>query len=299
MKQLALAVHNYHDSNQGLPPASIPITGSEGRPCSWLWRILPFLEQGGALGNTTFADTDFSQRGIDRNWQVTGFLRVKTLECPSNPLPHTYTQTTSSGTRALGAPTTLNVQISDYVGLSGDYTANTTSNYIWNGYHGMSDYNGPIVAIDDRNPQKKTLSSILDGTSNTMLVGEQSNWTYVRDLTTGKTDKYDQRASNWNGGAWSGGGGGNSTEAEAYWMNITSTRVGINYVSTQGRYTPHGIGPYWYGRPGHHSILTSAHPKGAQFALCDGSTRFVSENLNRDTLTAIMNAIEGRAVVDY
>lgn len=297
IKQLALAVHNYQDANAALPPASIPLTGTEGRPCSWIFRILPFMEQGGAVSGCTYDNTDFSMRGTDRNWQITGTLRVATLECPSNPLPHTYNQTMSAGSKTLGAPATMKVQISDYVGVNGDYNRD---NSIWNGHHGMSDYNGVITAIDSRNPRVARIDKVLDGTSNTLMLGEQSNWTFVIDTTTGARSKFDQRASNWNGGAWSGGGGGlDATGPEAYWMNLSSSRVGINYVTTQGRYTPHGIGPYWYGRPGHHTIFTSTHPGGAQFARADGSARFISQNLNFDMFGRLTNAADGNPISDY
>ena len=43
MKQLGLAMHNYHDVNKGMPPAVI--VGPKGHKHSWRVAILPYLEQ--------------------------------------------------------------------------------------------------------------------------------------------------------------------------------------------------------------------------------------------------------------
>src|SRR6266446_747459 len=45
LRELALALHQYHDTYGGLPPAAL--RGKDGRPLlSWRVLILPFLEQG-------------------------------------------------------------------------------------------------------------------------------------------------------------------------------------------------------------------------------------------------------------
>lgn len=293
MKQLGLALHMYHDTNQRMPPASFVADVTTNRPASWLVRILPYMEQSAAYNLSTFSGTDWASRsdGINANWLPYNGLVVPSLACPSSPLPGTRVDPASAGTIALGSPAELEIQISSYVGVNGDYNEDNSQ---WNGYHGMSDYNGIIVPVDDRNRMTVRFASITDGTSQTVAIGEQSNFTRVR-LADGTFDKYDQRASNWWGGAWSGGGGGTSTGSEAYWMNISSSRVGINYVATS-RYTPHGIGPYWYGRPGHHSIFTSAHPGGAQFTLGDGSVRFLSENMRFEIFSLLTNRADGQVV---
>lgn len=297
MKQLGLALHMYHDTNLKMPPASFQATVTNQRPASWLVRILPFMEQRAAYDQSTFAGTDWASRsdGTNLNWQAYHGLQVPALNCPSSPLPTTRTDAASSSTVALGAPANLEIQVPSYVGVAGDFNSQNVQKSIWNGHHGMSDYNGMIISIDNRNTEAVRFASITDGTSNTLAIGEQSDYMRVREAD-GSFSKYDQRAGNWWGGAWSGGGGGSSQASEGYWMNISSTRVGVNYVSTQGRYTPHGIGPYWYGRPGHHTVFGSAHPGGAQFTLGDGSVRFVSENIRFDILSFLANRADGEVI---
>ncbi|WP_442510094.1 DUF1559 domain-containing protein [Novipirellula sp. SH528] len=297
LKQLGLALHMYHDTYKAMPPAVLPVTATNDRPASWLVRILPFVEQTAAFESATFAGTDWASRnpGINRNWETFDGLVVPTFNCPSSSLPTTRSDDASTDTKALGAPDKLEVQISNYVGVAGRFSNNNTNYSTWNGYHGMTDHNGVIVALDNYYNQPVRFASILDGTSNTLAIGEQSAEIRIRN-TDGTFNYYDQRAGNWYGGAWSGGGGANHNESEAYWMNIASTRVGINYSSTS-RYSPHGIGPYWYGRPGRHTVFNSTHGGGAQFVLADGSVRFISENIRFD-IYALLADRQDRTVMN-
>ncbi|TWU19767.1 DUF1559 domain-containing protein [Allorhodopirellula heiligendammensis] len=294
MKQIGLAIHMYHDSYNAMPPATMLKTSPNDRPASWMVRILPFLEQNAAYGRTTFSGTDFSNRdpGINRNWEIYDGFIVPGFNCPSSPLPTTRLDDTSAETRALGAPDQIEVQMANYVGINGDYNE---ANSEWNGYHGMSDYNGVIVAVDNRNRGAVKFASILDGTSNTFAVGEQGMNIRLQKAD-GTVELHDQRASNWWGGAWSGGGGDSSNTSEGYWMNVTSTRVGINFSPPESRFVPHGIGPYWYGRPGRHSIINSAHIGGAQFVMGDGAVRFVTENVRFDLLSLLTNRADQEVI---
>ncbi len=293
LKQIGLALHMYHDTNKVMPPAGFVSTIATQRPASWLVRILPYMEQSAAYDGSTFSGTDWASRsdGTNLNWALFHGLEVPAFNCPSSPLPTTRTDAASSTTVALGAPANLEMQVPNYVGVSGQYGGRVTH---WNGYHGRCDYNGVIVNIDAINSSPVRFASITDGTSNTLAVGEQSDFLRVREAD-GSFSKYDQRAGNWFGGAWSGGGGAGHSGPEAYWMNVASTRAGINLVAS-GRHSPFGIGPYWYGRPGYHTVFNSAHPGGAQFTRADGSVRFISENIRFDILTRLSNREDGQVV---
>ena len=57
LKQIGLAFHNYHDVNNGLPPASI--VDKKGKPMlSWRVMILPYIEQ----------DNLYKQFKLDESW---------------------------------------------------------------------------------------------------------------------------------------------------------------------------------------------------------------------------------------
>jgi prepilin-type N-terminal cleavage/methylation domain-containing protein len=148
LKQIALAVHNYHDTHKQLPPASMnaSLAGSSGFAA-----ILPYLEQG-----NLYQQYDFSKGNSDpANLQVVS-QRIKTYLCPSclfirkvpvadcdanNRAPGTYAFSTSTGDP-----------------------------------YGISD--GAIV---NANTPPTRLASVTDGTSNTFLAGE-CHWGF-RDYT--------------------------------------------------------------------------------------------------------------------
>ncbi|KAA5540074.1 DUF1559 domain-containing protein [Roseiconus nitratireducens] len=296
LKQVGLALHMYHNTYKQMPTASTTAEITEQRPPSWLVKILPFMEQSAAWDRTTFNGTDFASRndGINRNWETYNGLIVPSFNCPSSPLPQSRFDDASPETVALGAPETLEIQIPNYVGVAGDYNERKSQ---WNGYAGMSDYNGVIVALDNGNHEPVKFASILDGTSHTLAVGEQSDFVRVRPPGQTEPEFYDQRAGNWFGGAWSGGGGGPNNGPEGYRMNVASTRVGINYSPTNRFLDPYGIGPYWYGRPGNHTIFNSTHGGGAQFLKSDGSVEFISENIRFEIFSLLSNR-EDRKVIE-
>ncbi|MFN3150622.1 DUF1559 domain-containing protein [Bremerella sp.] len=291
LKQLGLALHNYHDTHQEFPTAHF-LTDPTDRPASWLVRIWPFIEQSAAYEQCTFSGSDWSGRGFDRNWRVTTNIFVEGLNCPSSPMDRFHSQSATSEMTSDGAPATVEYQIADYCGVGGTYGDGKSH---WYGYHGRNDYSGVFIAIDSKNSQVTAFKDITDGTSNTLAIGEQSDYVTI-DNGSGSVVKKDYRDFSWHGGAWSGGGGGETSDG--YWNGHSSFRVGINFVAS-GNHSPHGIGDYWYGRRGHHSPFCSPHPGGALFTLADGSTRFISEHMNFDTLRSLGNRADGRVVGEF
>jgi prepilin-type N-terminal cleavage/methylation domain-containing protein len=307
MKQLGIAVHNYHEQFAMFPPASFGPSGSGAnlnRSGSVFVRLLPNLDQAAAFNKMVFEGTDFhGNSGTDRNWQVKQDLRVSIIQCPSSTLPRTRSDTTTSGTQGLGAPTTLAVQTANYVGIGGSYSAptgGTTRERAWTGW-GMVVGNGLITpSISDANwtswssqtgprPEPVTMATVSDGTSNTAMFGEQG----IMQRQFGTTTPLDLRASNIPGGAWSGGGDLNSTLGNytsirtpcvVNWDNPASSVVGVNYTANGGQL---------------HSVFSSAHVGGAHFVLGDGAVRFVSDSVNTDTLAAICQRNDGKMVNEF
>lgn len=303
LKQLGLALHNYHDTNGAFPMATY--VNNTNRPASWLVRIWPFIEQSAAYDQCTF-NSDWTGIGFDRNWRVTTTLVVPSLNCPSNPMDRFLTQASSTATKNDGAPAEVQYQRADYVGVSGHFKANyiTTPppSYWIGGYHGSSDYNGIFVTLDNQNSQAVSFRDITDGTSNTLAIGEQSNFVRAMNPSTGEVTFHDSREYGHRGGAWSGGGGHNGNGSwYGNWEGVSSFRAGINYVHTNGYCALSGTGnnPTYGGRSGHHTVFTSAHPGGALFVLGDGSTRFVSENTSFATLEKLANRTDGNIVGEY
>jgi len=287
LKQLGLAIHNYHDVYTVFPGNITESPGSY-RNASWITMILPYLDQAPAYNRMVFEGTNFSNQGAppNLNWEVVQELRVPGLNCPSSPLPTVRSQGTNSATQGLGAPGTITYQVADYSGVAGGYwRPNTTSvppGGVWTGY-GWDHKVGVIINLGPGKSPRK-IAKLTDGSSNTICVGEHSNYT----IRNSDGAQIDARPSNWAGGAW---GNGPATHAWLGWsLNITTPRYPINY---NGPGYGHEI-PY-----GSHTGFRSTHVGGAQCLLADGSCRFLGENMDFDTLLALCNGQDGVPVGEF
>lgn len=143
IKQIGLAVHSYHDSQQSLPPGmSLKIDGGAYPYLSWNARILPYLEQ-----DSLWRDIQAAYKA-NRN-----FLRVP---------PHVHRQTVvrtftcPSDARSLAAETLSDGQVvafTDYLGVEG------TDQFKHDG----------LLFCDSR----LSFADVADGLSNTLMVGER------------------------------------------------------------------------------------------------------------------------------
>lgn len=300
LKQLGLAIHNYHDTHLEFPPAGIgewSATSGWARQASWFVRVMPFMEQKAAYDTVSVPDSTFDNLSAGwaaptRGWRAMHEGRIDSLWCPSSPLPRTQAYPTSSATQSLGAPAEIEIQISDYAGNSGcaivggTTSDNSAGSFVWGGY--IAD-NGvlPVYWRGSGAPYGNSgvgFHKLTDGSSNTIAVGEQSNF---HDQVN------DYRASLVNGGLWSCGTGTHSSGLG----NYVVTNFPINALSMG-----------WVGKaPGwglttakfNNTAYRSAHPGGAQFTLADGSTRFIPETIDFATYTALMDRNDGTVVGGY
>lgn len=303
LKQLALGVHNYNDTYGCFTPGALPGTfgtsvcpgGTHSNACvkqpSWLWRIMPYIEQKAVYDQTTNIGTDWTgQNGIDYNALVKHQVRMTLFVCPSETMAKTRqdsVQTITQNALTPTPPATINVMLADYAGIAGTYysvkdmSSAPTPNA--GGYGGgRSTFNGVIATIGTALPSPVTFGDIGDGTSNTLCIAEESS-SYV-DPTTGT--QTDCRASNWAGGAWSNGNGGDSD----WWLNVTVVRYPINW---------NGAVNSDHCRYQRHTIIRSSHPEGAYFALADGSVRLVKQTVDFRTLTALCDRNDGQVLSSY
>ncbi|QDU14562.1 Fimbrial protein precursor [Gimesia maris] len=282
LKQIGLALHNYHDT-YGMFPHNASAGGTNSTNCgpSWLVRILPYIDQAAAFNQFSFNGIDWTlQYGANANVDVIEDLRVPMLNCPSSPLPTTRTQSTvSHGSRTY--------QVTNYVGINGSYyrggtsTVIETPNDVAVSNYGNTVYNG-VIAKSGGNGRSTRLRDITDGSTNTMAVSEQG--AYFKNDTG---NQYDYRSSNFSGGAWASG----RPEANQWTINVTSIRFPINYtgVSLDGMNNQYDK----------HTLLNSAHTGGVHALLGDGSVRFLSENLDFTILTALADISDGTVMGEF
>jgi prepilin-type N-terminal cleavage/methylation domain-containing protein len=294
LKQISLSLHNYHDVNKCFPPGVLPYeppTRTDGDPrahrqAGWLVRILPYLEQGAAYDQMTFDGVDWTiQHGVQPNSQILDALRVDALNCPSSNM-----NTDRSDNDNLG--NTFRYQLVNYAGIGGTYlrgsdlATHPTPSYAGYG-GGRTTYNGVIVYAD-QNHKPAAMKSIVDGTSNTFCVGEQSS-PYI----DANGNAQDWRACNHDGGAWScGAGGTTANHGVDWWLNVTIVRYPINYNPPSAPAEANA----GYRR---HTIIRSEHPGGAQLALTDGSVRFVSETVDFQTFIRLCDREDRQPVGSF
>jgi prepilin-type N-terminal cleavage/methylation domain-containing protein/prepilin-type processing-associated H-X9-DG protein len=179
LKQIGLAVHNYHDSQGAFPSnggAGYSYNASSPYAWSWLARILPYVEQDNLYKSAAIPTSTLS--GAQPYTAAT----VKTYLCPSdttiNGLPR---QDCADIGNASGNGTT-GVGQTNYKGVCG-------SSWMWGTYAtgtqgvtgsnpGLDCSNGIFYRTDGipnttgHGPLTMALVSGADGTSNTFMVGE-------------------------------------------------------------------------------------------------------------------------------
>jgi prepilin-type N-terminal cleavage/methylation domain-containing protein/prepilin-type processing-associated H-X9-DG protein len=283
LKQIGLAVHNYHDSYRKLPygegpgnPAD-PITTRKG--CCWgVWQtlILPYLEEGAMfkgyvnLGGNDITGVAISGSAANRerygdspNVENVTSKRLTILTCPSDtPNPGAITTSIKGVTYAI---------------TSHNYVANygNTNNY-------QVDITTPAVlkfggAPFGWAPITVRLTDIIDGTSNTLMVSE-----------TVQGQGSDLRGFSW----WAPGAqfttvyGPNSSSPDIVTQNCTN-QPAFNLPCVDN-------GGAW-------NILAarSRHTGGVNVALCDGSVRFVSQGIDINVWRGLSTTRGGETIGDY
>jgi prepilin-type N-terminal cleavage/methylation domain-containing protein/prepilin-type processing-associated H-X9-DG protein len=144
LKQIGLALHNYHDTYQHLPPPRGNHQGSTNEFTEyrgWMCEILPFIEQNNLAGAMYTNPWDV---GFFANFN----MPVQNYLCPSDP-------------RDLLNIPSGNGAVTSYLGVTGSDTDVNLQ------------YNGPTNGIFNVSSPGLTLLDITDGTSNTLMVGER------------------------------------------------------------------------------------------------------------------------------
>jgi len=263
LKQLALGVHGYHDANGEMPYNGSTVAGfgdccGLGAPrWSWIARILPYIEQDNLFRQANVSDTT----NMNANATVLAAIaqKINTLICPSDNALNPMTD------RANVAPTPIG--ITNYKGVAGGNWGNGEARWRWgtpngpfNSWLGTNDHSGVLngngIFWRRDFAAKKSLSQIGDGTSNTFMIGED-----VPALNTHCSWPYSNGA-------------------------VGTCGIGPNSRQTNGQpYNP-GDWPNVYS-------FRSKHSGGLQFALADGSVRYIKETINIATYRAMASIVGG------
>jgi prepilin-type N-terminal cleavage/methylation domain-containing protein len=259
LKQIGLALHNYHDVYGVFPkggyggfltPATAgSATARANRTLSWGAAILPQLEQGA-----------LSARIDPREWYIhasnvaAAQAILSVYLCPTNPSAETLKP---NGDDPAGAKFARN----DYGGNYGErglrcYPAAGCQNNYGSGTGSLS-YRGMFPLLS---APSVSFRDVTDGTTNTVFVGEAPEG--IHSIWAGHKNVFDQSAPI-----------NTRYSADSLWSGC---RVPANSPN---------IGKVCdFGQEFH-----SFHTGGAQFLLVDGSARFVSQDVDVKVLAALLS----------
>jgi hypothetical protein len=168
LKNLGLAMHNYHDTNNAFPFGDM--TTSPNRFFGWTARVLPFMEQQplydrinwSASWNDVTPVNGYYNKQLQSN-------KIKVFLCPSSSM-----ETTTSDLDGTTPAYTFH-----YVGIMGPDGTNTTTGALYTCTSCMSSSSpsshGGFAQQGILHYQKATsMANVTDGLSNTLMLGELS-----------------------------------------------------------------------------------------------------------------------------
>jgi len=206
-KQIALACHNFEDTYKTFPAGSIikrgPPNNNFDHYDSWAISILPFLEQPAVKDLWTDQFPNSVPDATSPNMARLRQTKLDVYNCPSDQEPHqilepgsgpgsdngyprpryhTSNYRANAGTTFGGKAGFTTGQITDTGGdANWDDGWNDQARWIW---VRKAEWRGPIYAVDTRgNMEPCRLAAITDGTTNTLMIGEYATKTVPRRKT--------------------------------------------------------------------------------------------------------------------
>ena len=262
LKQLALGMHGYHDSNTVFPIGQYNDFYSNDGPYirgCWLIPILPFIEQQGLFAN-------FESSNNANGWVLLAANKTKVLStvmCPSDP--------SSPKTETLDGNTTT-AGVFEKQGMHTNYLACSGSTAYGNG----KTLNGIFYV-----KSKTKITDVRDGTSNTLMLGE-----ILVAIDTNVNDLRGRYSNSWEGNNWfSTLNPPNSTVSDKQnYQGVSTPNAPLTNVANNGT---------------QNLSARSTHSGGANFALADGSVRFIQNNIDPLVYTQLGSRELGEVATSY
>jgi len=259
MKQIGLALHNYHDVYQRFPYENTNI--SDSPRCNWIAHLFPYFEQpftaqsrpsttyrGITVGPGVNAPSD----SFVRNVAIGDDYFAKVLICPSDGQK---LRNVAGEVLAMGNYLAVNAPNTDQRDPGNRNVAGVF--YYW--LHGSASSTPQTIVVEPAT----TLLSITDGTSNTLMVGERPSYPDLAAIGS---------PGGWQCGSWV------YSEVDSG-LGLPNTKLWCGTNDPQGNACPGGnqwfqAGSIQNGCDAHH--YWSKHTGGGNWLYCDGSVRFMA-----------------------
>lgn len=267
LKQIGLALHNYHDIHSSFPSgytargvvSSDSAAAETGPGFAWGVMILPYLDQASLFNHFDFLEDADDAHNLEHGQEV-----LDSFLCPTDPAPRKFTP-----------PVGTELAASNYVGIFG--------------YGNVSMAPGTGTGIFYRNSSTR-IRDITDGTSNTICVGERMH----------EHDNVDSLAEVDANSTWYAVIPASPRPAGMTMVAMTeeSPSLVLGHVGQDAA----GMMPAMHHTPNHTNHIvnfSSNHAGGVQFLLCDGSVHFMSENVDYDTFRFLGERSDGEIIGEF
>lgn len=286
LKQLALGIHNFEGSQRVLPITytSTVTTPTTVGQSSWAPVVLPYLDQANLLNLGTgwdskanWWDSSNSNPGPYAGQAVANraiaAMQLPVMNCPATPGgPRMEIKPNSPETKA-GAcgdyftPTGVHLDINTVLPASSAFST-------------TADLRGVISIYNATSNTQNRLSDILDGTSNSIMLGECAGREDVWRRRVMTPLDYGAGNIRARGGAW-------ATNDNVYTIGQrVTTSFGPGTSTIPGNLAINNSNEY-----GH--CFFSLHDGGANFAFADGSIRFLGESMDLKVLASLVTRAGG------
>lgn len=285
LKQIGLALHGYHDANGKFPSGCSPDLDGSGNVLaswgsSWKVQILPYIEQDNIFKGWQF----YGSSGYvnPNNMALVNNVTIKPYRCPSSVLPAFYSSSNNNGSIQM---------FTSYAGISGSSIDATVSSGMYGGLVSGGGVLFPNSAVN--------IAAITDGTSNAIMVGEQSD--HLRDATglpiVGSFGAITSQGPH----GWTMGANGDNRIPPGYQyggdnrsFNCTTIRWQINQRGLANDCT---IGTC--DNTGANIPLSSNHTGGCMASFGDGSVKFLRASIDLVTLQWLASISDGYTLPDF